>query len=285
MPITLNDVSYTYAPGTAYAAGALKGVSLTIEDGSFVGIMGKTGCGKSTLIQLIAGLMKPDTGTVCVDGQDINDPSYDRMRLRRRLGMVFQHPEHQLFETTVERDVAFGLKHFGWSRERVQQAVRQALEAVGFDYEAVRGQSPLRFSGGEKRRIAIAGVLAAAPGILILDEPIAGLDPLGREAFLRLVDQLHSAGTTILMISHNADAVAEHAHRVLVLEDGGILLDGSAEAVFSRRTFLRDHGIGVPQAREIAGLLAERGAAVSADTVRYEQLLPQLIALGKGAAG
>ena len=282
MPITLNDVSYTYAPGTAYAAGALDRVNLSIGDGEFVGIMGKTGCGKSTLIQLIAGLLNPTVGTVLVDGQDINAKDYDRTQLRRRVGVVFQHPEYQLFETTVERDVAFGLKHFGWSADQVQEAVREALEAVGFDYEAVRGQSPLSFSGGEKRRIAIAGVLAAKPGILILDEPIAGLDPLGREAFLKLLDALNLQGTTILMISHNADAIAEHADRVLVLEQGRILTDGSAGAVFARRQFLRDHGIGVSQAREIAGLLQDRGLALPEDTVRYDQLLPRLIAIGKG---
>lgn len=282
MPITLNNVSYTYAPGTAYAADALAGVSLTIADGEFVGVMGKTGCGKSTLIQLIAGLLTPTAGRVLLDGRDINGKTYDRTALRRRVGVVFQHPEHQLFETTVERDVAFGLKHFDWSEAEKKAAVQQALEAVGFDYEAVRGQSPLGFSGGEKRRIAIAGVLAAKPGILILDEPIAGLDPLGREAFLQLIDRLNRQGTTILMISHNADAIAEHAERVVVLEQGAILRDGPAGAVFAERDFLRDHGIGVSQVREMAALLAQRGWDIPADTIRYDQLLPQLVRLGKG---
>lgn len=282
MPIALKDVSYTYAAGTAYAAGALDHVSLTIEDGEFVGIMGKTGCGKSTLIQLIAGLLTPDRGQVLVDGADIHDPGYDRTRLRRRVGVVFQHPEHQLFETTVAKDVAFGLKHFGWSEAEKKAAVRQALEAVGFDYETVRDQSPLSFSGGEKRRIAIAGILAAKPGILILDEPIAGLDPLGREAFLSMIDGLHAAGTTILMISHNADAIAEHAARVLVLERGRVLLDGPTAEVFAQRELLHAHEIGICQVREVAGMLAERGYDIPARTVRYDDLLPRLIALGKG---
>lgn len=283
MPIELNSVSYTYAPGTAYAAGALEQVSLTVTDGEFVGIMGRTGCGKSTLIQLIAGLLTPDGGQVLVDGKDINGRDYDRDLLRRRVGVVFQHPEYQLFETTVARDVAFGLKHLKWSAEEKRQAVREALEAVGFDYDEVKDQSPLRFSGGEKRRIAIAGVLATKPGILILDEPIAGLDPLGREAFLSLLDRLNRQGTTILMISHNADAIAEHADRVVVLEQGKVLLDGPVKQVFARRDLLKAHGLGVSQARETAALLTERGLPAGEDTVRYEDLLPRLIAIGKGA--
>lgn len=282
MPITLNDLSYTYAAGTAYATGALEAVSLTVPDGAFVGIMGKTGCGKSTLIQLMAGLLKPDRGQVLVDGADINAKDYDRNVLRRRVGVVFQYPEHQLFETTVERDVAFGLRHHGLTKEQTKQAVREALEAVGFDYDAVKDQSPLRFSGGEKRRIAIAGVLAVKPGILILDEPIAGLDPLGRQAFLALLDKLNKQGTTVLMISHNADAIAEHASHVLVLEQGRVLLWGEAHEVLSQRALLQAHGIGISQAAQIAAQLEARGIAMEPGTVRYRDLLRQMIAYGRG---
>lgn len=277
MSIELRNVSYTYAPGTAYAAGALRNVSLSVEDGEFLGIMGRTGCGKSTLIQLIAGLLTPEQGQVLVDGEDINSRTFDRVRLRRRVGVVFQHPEHQLFETTVEKDVSFGLKSFGWSEEQRTEAVREALEAVGFEYEEVRKQSPLQFSGGEKRRIAIAGVLAAKPGILILDEPIAGLDPLGREAFLSLMDRLNRQGTTILMISHNADAIAEHASRVIVLEEGAILRDQPTGTLFSDQAFLQSHGIGTSQSGVIAELLRKRGIELGADTVRYDQLLSRLL--------
>ena len=281
MPITLNDISFTYAPGTAYAAGALRGISLTINDGEFVGIMGKTGCGKSTLIQLIAGLLKPSEGSVLIDGCDINAKDYDRCVLRRRVGVVFQHPEHQLFETTVEKDVAFGLKHHGLSKEEKKQAVCDALQAVGFDYDKVKDQSPLSFSGGEKRRIAIAGVLAVKPGILILDEPIAGLDPLGRQSFLELLDRLNQSGTTILMISHNADAIAEHANRVILLEKGQVLLDGSAADVLSQHELLRNHDLGTCQVAQIARLMEEKGIAVEKGTVRYEDLLHQMIAYGR----
>ncbi len=277
MSIELKNCSYTYAPGTSYAAGALRNVSLTVEDGEFIGIMGKTGCGKSTMIQLMAGLLTPEGGQVLIDGCDIHSRSYDRKRLRRRVGVVFQHPEHQLFETTVEKDVAFGLKSFDWTAEEKKQAIRQALEAVGFEYEAVRQQSPLQFSGGEKRRIAIAGVLAAKPGILILDEPIAGLDPLGRRAFLELMDRLNRQGTTIVMISHNADAIAEHAHRVLLLEQGQLIEDGPVEQIFSHGEFLRNHGIRTSQAGEIADLLRAKGVELDGPVVRYEQLLSQLL--------
>lgn len=283
MPIELKNVSYTYAPGTAYAAEALNGVSLSIADGEFVGVMGRTGCGKSTLIQLIAGLLEPSAGTVLVDGADINGKKYDRDRLRRRVGVVFQHPEYQLFETTVERDVAFGLRRLGWTGAQIRDSVKEALEAVGFDYEAVKDQSPLQFSGGEKRRIAIAGVLAAKPGILILDEPIAGLDPLGREAFLELVRKLNETGTTILMISHNADALCRCARRILVLQEGELVLDGPAGAVFARSGYLKQLGIGAGQVREAADLLAARGYEIPGDVCRYEELLPHLIAIGKGA--
>jgi len=282
MPITVKNLSYTYAPGTVYAADALAGIDLTILDGEFVGIMGKTGCGKSTLIQLLAGLLEPTEGTVLLDGEDIFEKSFDRAKLRRAVGVVFQHPEHQLFETTVEKDVAFGLRRHDLSKEEKREAVRQALEAVGFDYNKVKDQSPLSFSGGEKRRIAIAGVLAVKPKILILDEPVAGLDPLGRKDFLSLLDRLNQAGTTILMISHNADAIAEHTGRVLVLEQGKLLYDGKTQEVLSRREELKKHAIGTPQAAQIAGMLRDRDFAIRPDTIKYEDLLRQLIAIGKG---
>ena len=274
--LELRELSYTYAPGTAYEARALDGISLEIGTGEFVGIMGRTGCGKSTLIQLIAGLMSPSGGRVLLDGEDINDRHYDRNRLRRKVGVVFQFPEIQLFEKTVARDLAFGLKHFGWTEAEKTAAVREALERLGFDYETIRDKSPLGFSGGEKRRLAIAGVLAARPGILILDEPVAGLDPLGRDAFLKLLDELNRDGVTILMVSHSADALAEHAGRIVVLKDGRLLRDGPTEEVFSDCAGLRAEGVGAGQVRETAELLRRRGLELPAGTVRYEQLLNAL---------
>ena len=274
--LELRELSYTYAPGTAYEAQALDSLSLRIQAGEFVGIMGRTGCGKSTLIQLIAGLMVPSGGQVLLDGEDINDRHYDRDCLRRKVGVVFQFPEIQLFEKTVARDLAFGLKHFGWKEEEKTAAVREALERVGFDYEKIKDKSPLGFSGGEKRRLAIAGVLAARPEILILDEPVAGLDPLGRDAFLKLLDELNRDGVTILMVSHSADALAEHAGRIVVLKDGRLLRDGPTEEVFSDCAGLHSQGVGVGQVRETVELLRQRGLDLPANTVRYEQLLGAL---------
>ena len=276
MPIKLDNVSYTYAPGTPHEIRALHNVNLDIEDGEFVGVMGTTGSGKSTLIQLIAGLIAPTEGKILLDGEDINAKKYDRDVLHRRIGLVFQYPEYQLFETTVERDVAFGLRHQGLTKEETASAVRTALETVGFDYDEVRDKSPLSFSGGEKRRIAIAGVLAPNPRVLILDEPIAGLDPLSRQDFLTMVDGLNAQGVTVIMISHNADALSEHAGRIIVLRDGALIRDGSAKHIFSDYYDLIRGGIGVPQVRQAVQLLRERGVNMPGNIILYDQFIDRL---------
>ena len=276
MPIKLDNVSYTYAPGTPHEIRALRNVNLDIEDGEFVGVMGTTGSGKSTLIQLIAGLIAPTEGKILLDGEDINAKKYDRDVLHRRIGLVFQYPEYQLFETTVERDVAFGLRHQGLTKEETVSAVRTALETVGFDYDEVRDKSPLSFSGGEKRRIAIAGVLAPKPRVLILDEPIAGLDPLSRQDFLTMVDGLNAQGVTVIMISHNADALSEHAGRIIVLRDGALIRDGSAKHIFSDYYDLIRGGIGVPQVRQAVQLLRERGVNMPGNIILYDQFIDRL---------
>ena len=233
MSIEIRSVCCTYGSGTPFETKALKNISLTIEKGEFVGIMGRTGCGKSTLIQAIAGLIPISGGQLLLDGEDINAKSYDRSVLRRKLGIVFQYPECQLFEQTVEKDVAFGLKHSGLSNNEVHDRVKWALSVCGFDYDKVCKLSPLGMSGGEKRRIAIAGVLAVKPEYLILDEPIAGLDPLGRAAFLKLVTGLNAEGMTIIMISHNADCIAEYARRIIVLDNGELAADGTPQELFA----------------------------------------------------
>lgn len=178
MSISLSHVSFTYSPGTVFEKLALYDINLTIEDGEYVGIMGQTGCGKSTLLQLMVGLEQPSEGKVFVDGKDINVREYNRKILRQKVGMVFQYPEVQLFETSVEKDVAFGLKHSGLSKTEIDENVRWAVEMLGLDFEKIRAISPFSLSGGEKRRVAIAGILATKPKILILDEPVAGLDPV-----------------------------------------------------------------------------------------------------------
>ncbi|MDE6469992.1 MAG: ATP-binding cassette domain-containing protein [Eubacterium sp.] len=276
MSIELKSVSYTYAPNTAYFSQALDNVSLTIHDGEFVGIMGKTGCGKSTLIQLMDGLLKPSQGNVLFDGQDINLKKFDRRILRQSIAVVFQFPDYQLFETTVERDIAFALKHARLSKSEVKERVIDALGAVGFDYNIVKDKSPLSFSGGEKRKLAIAGALAVKPKYLIFDEPIAGLDPVGREAFLQLIDNLNLNGTAIIMISHNADALAEHASRIVLMDNGKVVRDGKTAEVLSDYMFLRASGAATGQISNISRLLCEKGINIPKDTVKYNQLLDEL---------
>lgn len=282
MPIEIKNVSYIYAKGTPFEAAALRNISLTIDNGEFIGVMGHTGCGKSTLIQLIVGLLHPAEGHILLDGKDINSRAYDRRELRRKAGIVFQYPEYQLFETTVERDVMFGLKHSGLPKSETAERVRWALETVGFDFQKIRDLSPLGLSGGEKRRVAIAGVLALKPEVLILDEPIAGLDPLGREAFLKLTDELNASGTSIVMVSHNADSLAEHAKRIIVLENGGLIMDDTAWKVFSDVQKLKEKRIGISQAAIIAEMLREHGIDIKNDVVRYDELISQLVLVTGG---
>lgn len=282
MSIELKSVSYTYAPNTCYETKALDNVSITINDGEFLGIMGKTGCGKSTLIQIIDGLLTPDTGVVLLDGADIHKKKYDLSILRRKIGMMFQFSEYQLFETTVARDVAFALKNLGFDKSDIKDRVKEALEAVGFDYDKVKDKSPLSFSGGEKRRIAIAGVLAAKPAYLILDEPIAGLDPIGRKSFLKLLEKLNKNGTSIIMVSHDSDVLAAYTSRILLMDKGRILCDDKPEKVLADCEALEKIGIGAGQTASIANMLRQQGIAVSKGTVKYNQLLDEISRLYGG---
>ncbi len=269
MRITIENLSYTYNERTNERVDALKHISSTIDPGDFVGIMGPTGCGKTTLIQLIAGLLTPTGGHIYVEGKDINGKDYDRNVLRQSIGVVFQYPEQQLFETTVERDVAFGLKHSLLSPGQIDERAKWALETMGFDFEKIRKQSPLVLSGGEKRKVAIAGILAVKPKILIFDEPIAGLDPYGRQSFLELAAKLNDTGTTIIMISHNMDALAEYTKRLLVLEDGRLIDSGETRAIFSRMG--NNMGRTVPQ--QIASMVSKQKNSFRYDVVTYEDLI------------
>lgn len=282
MPIQLDQITFTYMPVSPQQVKALDDISLTIRDGEFVGIMGHTGSGKTTLIHLLSGLLSPQQGRVLLDGEDIHGRGYDRSQLHQKVGIVFQYPEYQLFETTVERDVAFGLKHSGLSRSEVLHRVQWALETMGFSFEAIRSQSPLALSGGEKRRVAIAGVLAMRPKILIFDEPIAGLDPMGREAFLKLIESLNEAGTTIIVVSHNADALGEYAKRLVVLRDGRIVLDGTAGEVFSDIGRMQQMHLGVSTPRQVADMLYQQGFRIPQDITGYRQLLASLTVQLKG---
>jgi energy-coupling factor transport system ATP-binding protein len=282
MPIVVENVSYTYAPGTAFETAALSGVSLTVEDGEFIGIMGRTGCGKTTLIQLMAGLLRPSSGRILLDGKDINAKGYRRDELREKVGLLFQFPECQLFETTVERDVAFGLKYLPLSAGEKEERVRWALEAAGFSFESIRNQSPLGLSGGEKRRVAIAGVLAAKPRILILDEPVASLDSVGRRDFMKQIRRLHRNGTTIIMISHDADILGEYAQRILVLDKGKLRLAAPVKEIFKDIARMEALNLDVSRPRKIAHMLLKKGISFPQDITGYGELLGAIKKLKEG---
>ncbi len=273
MPITVKNLSYTYMPGTPFEHQALKNVSFEIADGEFVGIIGHTGSGKSTLIQVISGLLDGAEGQVLINGVDYMAKKADRKQLRRTLGVVFQYPEYQLFEETVEKDVAYGPRKMGVPESELAGRVRVALEHVGIDYELYKDKSPFSLSGGQKRKIAIAGVLAMEPSILILDEPIAGLDPMGRENFMQLARDLNETGITILMISHNMDNLAEYAGRVLAMNGGELYLNGTPREVFAQEEKLVAAGLDLPEAAKLAGQLWERGMDIPQGTIRYHEIL------------
>ena len=265
----------------------LNDINVSIEDGEFVGVMGRTGCGKTSFMQLLAGLIRPTDGEVLIDGENIFASRYDRKKLRRKLGFVFQFPEVQLFETTVERDVTFALKHSGLSRIKMRERAVESLAAVGFVGESILEQSPLSLSGGQRRRIAVAGVLAQKPKILILDEPLAGLDPTARREFLSLLRQLNKQElTTILMISHNADALAETCSRILVLDEGCLLSDGTPQEVFFDADALRARHLDVSFARQTAQLLQKGGFDVPQNIVSRDALLESVLhAFGREGGG
>lgn len=272
MPIEARDLTFTYMPGTPFAVKALDNLNLTIEDGSFVGIIGRTGCGKSTLIQQLSGLMKPDDGAVLLDGEDINAERYDRLDLRRKVGVVFQYPEYQLFEETVGEDVAFGPGKIGMKPREISHNVDNALSIVGFDPATIKPLSPFELSGGQKRRVAIAGVLAMDPKILILDEPVAGLDPVSRDQFMQLAHSLNEAGITIVMISHNMDGLAENASRIIAMDSGRIVRDGTPKEVFSDIDGLEAIGLDSTEARRAGRMLQKRGFDIPDDIITVPEL-------------
>lgn len=276
MQLEIKSASYVYSPRTAYEKTAVNNVSVQIEKGEFVGVMGKTGSGKSTLLQLLGGLMKPQSGNVLFYDEDINSKYFDRKKFRKSVGVLFQFPDYQLFETTVFRDVAFSLKNTGCNKSKIEAKVKYALEAVGFDYDKVKNQSPLGFSGGEKRKIAFAGVLAAEPDILLLDEPVAGLDLYGKKDFLSLAQKLNKNGTTIVMVSHNAEVLSEYASRIILMKDGRIAADSSTAEVLSDEDLLSGCGLQSAPVCRISQSLREKGIDISEKTIQYEQFIDEI---------
>lgn len=278
MSILIEQLTYAYMAGSAEAVTALADVSLTIGEGEFLGVIGHTGSGKSTFMQLLNGLLLPTGGSVVVDGFDTRDKKQCRSA-RALVGLVFQYPEYQLFEETVARDVAFGPKNLGLSEEEARARALEALTLVGLDPARFAEKSPFDLSGGEKRRAALAGILAMRPKYLALDEPMAGLDPRGRRQVLALLRQLRQeTGCTIIMVSHSMDDVARYAERIAVLDHGRLAMLGTPAAVFSEMETLRDMGLSVPQATTLAALLRARGLALPAGIVRMDQLRDALTA-------
>ena len=271
MSIVIEHLNYVYMQGGPYETRALDDVSLTIHDGEFVGLIGHTGSGKSTLVQHLNGLILPTSGKITVDGMDLAEKGTDRRAIRRRVGLVFQYPENQLFEETVAKDIAFGPKNMGLDEAEVDKRVHEAAEFVGLD-EALLERSPFELSGGQKRRVAVAGVMAMKPRILVLDEPAAGLDPEGRDDILSEVKEYHKkTGTTVLLVSHSMEDIAKYANRVLVMSNKKIAMYDTVEKVFARAPELLELGLSVPQVTKIFLKLREMGVDVPADvyTIPY----------------
>ncbi len=273
--LDVKDVSFTYGSGTSLEQVALDHVNFTVHSGEFIGIAGQTGCGKSTLLQIIAGLIQPTSGKVLIGGKPARTAEKNSAG-RFITGIVFQYPEQQLFEQSVEKDVGFSLKNSGLSDFEIKKQVKAAIELVGLDYEKIREISPLSFSGGEKRRIAIAGILAMKPEMLLLDEPCAGIDPAFHKKLMELFKKLNDAGTTILMISHNMDDFAEYVDRLLVIDKGQLVLDGTPEKVFENVEKMDELHLGVSSTKRLVSLLEGKGIPVSRKIFSEDQLIREL---------
>ena len=282
MSIEVIHLTHCYSEGSALRTVALNDVSFRIEDGEFVGIIGHTGSGKSTLVQHLNGLLKPSSGQVIIDGEDLNGGHVNRRALRQRIGLVFQYPEYQLFEETVAKDIAFGPKNQGLSADQIAERVHYAMDCVHLDYSKYAERSPFELSGGQMRRVAIAGVLAMRPSVLILDEPTAGLDPRGRDKILTMLEELHAReNVTILMVSHSMDDMARLATRLIVMSEGKIVAEGSPREIFSREEMMTSIGLDVPDAARLCSRLRAAGYDLPADLFRPEELKEQLLRLWK----
>lgn len=268
MRIIAKGLTYTYNPKSPFASQALKGVDIVIEEGEFFGIIGHTGSGKSTFVQHLNALIKLTGGFLKVGEYDLSEKKCNFLELRSKVGMVFQYPEYQLFAETVEKDVMFGLKNFrkDMSEEDKRKAVREALETVGLDYEDVKDRSPFELSGGQKRRAAIAGVIVTKPEVLILDEPAAGLDPLGKREIMELLHAIHGGWCkTIVVVSHDMDEIAENCTRAAVFSDGKVVMEGTPAEIFRRSDELIGLGLDIPVTAKCARILKERGIEIDTD--------------------
>lgn len=277
MSITLDHVNYSYSVGSAYEKHALKDVNLTIKDGEFIGLIGHTGSGKSTLIQHLNGLVKATSGTIYYNGKDIYDNDFNMRELRNKVGLVFQYPEHQLFETTVIKDVSFGPKNQGLSQLEVDLHSYEALKQVGIEEDLI-DCSPFELSGGQKRRVAIAGVLAMRPEVLILDEPTAGLDPAGRDEILDQISKLHKErNITVILVSHSMEDVAKYVDRIIVMNKGEVVYSDAPKKVFANYKVLETIGLAAPQVTYVMNGLREQGIMVDTNATTIHEAKEEIL--------
>ncbi len=279
MSIQVRNISHIYSEGLPHESVALHDISFDINDGEFVGIIGHTGSGKSTLLQHLNGLLKPKSGQIIVGGVNITAGKVSMIEVRRRTGLVFQYPEYQLFEETIAKDVAFGPTNLGLSAEEIDGRVEEALTLVGLSYEEFKDKSPFDLSGGEKRKVAIAGVIAMKPEVLILDEPTAGLDPKAHRDILNMIENIHDHEKNItILVTHKMDDVARLADKVLVMEEGKLVLNGTPEEIFSQKEKLQSMGLSIPEATELIGDLADKGLTLPKNVLTMDQAEDAIVA-------
>ena len=278
MSIKIENLTYVYMPKTPFEKKALDNVSLEIEDGEFLAVIGHTGSGKSTLIQHLNGLLKPASGKIYVDGTDITDKDTKLVDIRKKVGLVFQYPEYQLFEETIAKDIAYGPSNLGLNEDEILKRVKKSMEMVGLNYEEYKDISPFELSGGQKRRVAIAGVIAMEPKVLILDEPTAGLDPAGRDDILEQIKLLHEKyNMTIILVSHSMEDVGKLAEKIIVMNDGHVELQGKPKEVFKEIDALEKIGLAVPQVTYLMRELKKKGFNVSEDIFTVEKAKSELL--------
>ena len=284
MSVIVKNLTHIYDEGMPFASKALDDISFEIKDNDFVGLIGHTGSGKSTLIQHLNGLLKPSSGQIIVNGFNITDKDLNLTEIRKRVGIVFQYPEYQLFEETVEKDIAFGPGNLGLDEAEISKRVKNSMEAVGLDYETYKDKSPFDLSGGQKRRVAIAGVIAMNPEVLILDEPTAGLDPGGRDEIFNLIKKLHRDNNiTIILSSHSMDDMAKLAQTIIVMNHGKIEFMGTPREVFtSHADKLREIGLDVPQVLELATKLRQKGFDIRPDILTVEEVKDEILTVMRG---
>ncbi|WP_227764170.1 energy-coupling factor transporter ATPase [Zhaonella formicivorans] len=283
MLIKIESLSHVYKPNTPYETRALDDISLEITSGQFVGLIGHTGSGKSTLIQHLNGLLLPTSGRVLIGNDEITPKTTRLKNIRHKVGIVFQYPEHQLFEETVYADIAFGPKNLGWSEEKIAERVKAAMAAVNLDFDSLKDRSPFALSGGQMRRVAIAGVLAMEPQVLILDEPTAGLDPGGRDEILTEIASLHQQlKITIILVSHSMEDIARYAQRVIVMHQGKVVMDGTPREIFLKARDLEKLGLGVPMVTTLMHRLAAKGLNVRTDVLTVEEAKEEILNWWRG---